>query len=52
MTTIRLTAAQAAVRWLAGELDDAALVAEVRGGFEALVGMWRQSRAAAGEVAA
>jgi 5-dehydro-2-deoxygluconokinase len=39
-------------RWLAGELDDAALVAEVCAGFEALVGMWRQSRAAAGEVAA
>jgi 5-dehydro-2-deoxygluconokinase len=33
--------------WLAGRLDDAALVAGVRANFEALVGLWRRSRAAA-----
>lgn len=39
-------------RWLAGQLGDAALMAEVSANFEALVALWRQARAAAGEVAA
>jgi myo-inositol catabolism protein IolC len=35
-----------ATRWLAGALDDAALVRAVRANFEALIDAWRQSRAA------
>jgi 5-dehydro-2-deoxygluconokinase len=32
-------------RWLAGELDDAALVRAVRAGFEALIDAWQEARA-------
>lgn len=38
-------------RWLAGEIDDAALVAQVRTSFEALVKLWRQSRRTVQEAA-
>ncbi|HXR55704.1 MAG TPA: 5-dehydro-2-deoxygluconokinase [Casimicrobiaceae bacterium] len=31
-------------RWLAGEIDDAALVQAVRANFEALIGAWREAR--------
>jgi 5-dehydro-2-deoxygluconokinase len=33
--------------WLAGRIDDAALVAEVRSNFEALVRLWREARGGA-----
>jgi 5-dehydro-2-deoxygluconokinase len=39
-------------RWLAGEFDDAALIAAVRANFEALIAAWRRSRGAALECAA
>jgi 5-dehydro-2-deoxygluconokinase len=32
-------------RWLAGEIDAATLVRDVRGTFESLIGMWRDARA-------
>ncbi|PHV05691.1 5-dehydro-2-deoxygluconokinase [Janthinobacterium sp. BJB412] len=31
-------------RWLAGQIDDAALIAEVRANFESLIRIWRQTR--------
>ncbi|MEB0083575.1 5-dehydro-2-deoxygluconokinase [Glaciimonas sp. Gout2] len=31
-------------RWLQGEIDDAALISEVRATFEQLIGVWRDSR--------
>lgn len=31
-------------RWLAGEIDDAGLIAAVRGNFETLIGIWRRTR--------
>lgn len=34
--------------WLAGEIDDASLVAQVRGTFETLIGAWRAARHEAG----
>jgi 5-dehydro-2-deoxygluconokinase len=37
--------------WLSGQIDDAALVAQVRASFEALVKLWRQSRRAVREAA-
>jgi 5-dehydro-2-deoxygluconokinase len=37
--------------WLAGRLDDAGLVAQVRSGFERLVHAWREAREAGGETA-
>ena len=39
-------------RWLAGEIDDAGLVAEVRANFETLILTWQRSRAARLERAA
>lgn len=39
-------------RWLAGDIGDAALVAEVSASFEALVGLWRQARCGANGMAA
>jgi 5-dehydro-2-deoxygluconokinase len=38
-------------RWLAGETDDAGLVAEARAGFEALVALWRATRRSSKEAA-
>ncbi|MBA5690140.1 bifunctional 5-dehydro-2-deoxygluconokinase/5-dehydro-2-deoxyphosphogluconate aldolase [Rugamonas apoptosis] len=39
-------------RWLAGEIDDGQLVAEIRANFESLIRIWRQTRPAAlGEAA-
>ena len=37
--------------WLAGEIDDAGLVAQVRQNFEALIRLWREARGVRGEVA-
>jgi len=31
-------------RWLAGELDDAALIAAVRANFEQLISLWQRTR--------
>jgi 5-dehydro-2-deoxygluconokinase len=31
-------------RWLAGAIDDATLLAEVRANYEALIGAWREAR--------
>jgi len=31
-------------RWLAGEIDDAQLIADIRSNFEALIRIWRQTR--------
>ncbi|HAT32462.1 MAG TPA: 5-dehydro-2-deoxygluconokinase [Janthinobacterium sp.] len=39
-------------RWLAGEIGDAALIAEVRANFEALIQVWRRTRGAQLELAA
>jgi 5-dehydro-2-deoxygluconokinase len=37
--------ADASLRWLKGEIDDAALLAQVSANFGALVDAWRESRA-------
>ena len=39
-------------RWLAGEIDDAGLIAEVRANFEALIKIWQRTRGAVQEQAA
>lgn len=39
-------------QWLADEIDDAALISAVRAIYEALIALWLQARAAAGERAA
>ncbi|HEV7813860.1 MAG TPA: DUF2090 domain-containing protein, partial [Janthinobacterium sp.] len=35
-------------RWLAGRIDDAQLIAAIRHNFEALIGVWSETRSAAG----
>ena len=31
-------------RWLAGQIDDATLIAQVRANFEQLIGLWQRTR--------